>query len=114
MDKFTWICPKCGNEETVVLRPIETENGLMEFRYEDKFLRSETIKKNDIMLLCPVCRHREIIKENMYAEACVKSRRAKAAGGVTVETIAFGVAWGIIIASVALTFFYLIIFGLFS
>lgn len=109
MDKPTWICPKCANKETVILQPTEKEDGSIEFEYEGKFLRSLQLKKDDRVLYCPVCRYREIVKENKYAEVCAKSIRIRASGGVTVETIAFGVAWGIIIASVALTFFYFIV-----
>jgi hypothetical protein len=76
---------------------------MLEFEYEDKFLRSATIKKDDIMLLCTTCRHREIIKEYKYQEACIKSQRSKAGNSccVTAETIATGVAVGIVVGSIA-------------
>jgi len=55
------------------------------------------------MLFCPTCRHREIIKEYKYADACIKSQRSKAGNGccVTAETIATGVAIGIVAGSIA-------------
>jgi hypothetical protein len=102
MGELKWICPKCGEEKTVVLKPAEKE-GMLEFEYEGKTHRSTTTKKDDIMLLCTTCRHREIIKEYKYQETCIKSQRSKAGNCccVTTETIATGVAIGIIVGSIA-------------
>jgi hypothetical protein len=102
MGELKWICPKCGSEETVVLQPAE-KDGLLEFEYEGKTHRSPTTKKDDIMLFCTTCRHREIIKEYKYQEACIKSQRSKTGNGccMTAEIIATGVAIGIVAGSIA-------------
>lgn len=102
MSKLKWICTRCASEETVTLHPIETSDGAIEFKYEDKFLRSPTLRKDDLILFCTVCEKWIAIKDRDYVVTCAKSMKDRAGGGVSAETIAKGVAWGIIIASIVL------------
>lgn len=108
MGELKWICPKCANEETVVLHAAERPDGWKEFVYEDKIVyTTKVLKIDDVVLLCPVCGKLESVRKSDYVDICAKTMREKAAGGTggtptSTSSIAVGVAIGVIVGSLIL------------